>query len=199
MSYALTTYVIDIDVARAAIGSKDEKLRRMIGGRFKRQLAADDRYFAHEIERGAPTRHEAVRAVIDGGPYDEQYAFQYGYAYQLVCEFYGRACFNNDFSPFRGDWLEQVDAGLKQLGITAVAVTEFGYGSLPAELPRPEHLPCYGEWSAEECRQALAQWEATTPDQRAALEYEVRTAIESCSRWWSDAVAAERGVAGFMS
>ncbi|MFC7328024.1 DUF7691 family protein [Marinactinospora rubrisoli] len=199
MSYALTTYVIDLEVARSAIGSRDEKLRRMIGGRFKRQLAADDEYFSHEIERGASTRYEALRAVIDGGPYDERYAFQYAYAYQLVCEFHGRPCFNNDFSPFRDDWLQTVDAGLAELGIKAVAVTEFSYGSLPPGLPRPEDLPDYGEWSAEECREALTQWTATTPEQRAVLDAEVLRAIESCSRWWRDAVAAGRGVAGFMS
>ncbi|MFC4564031.1 hypothetical protein ACFO4E_19385 [Nocardiopsis mangrovi] len=198
MSYGLSVYVIDLGLARGAIGSRDEKLRRMIGGRFKRWMASDDQQFSFEIERGAPTRYDALRAVIDGGPFDEEYAFQYGYSYKLVCEFHGRPCFNNHFSPFRGDWLETVDKGLSALGIDAVEVAEFSYGSLPAELPRPEHLPSYGEWTVDQCRRALAQWEAGTAEQRQALDGEVLAAIESCAKWWRDAVAADRGIAGFM-
>ncbi|GAA3943835.1 hypothetical protein GCM10023085_27280 [Actinomadura viridis] len=197
MSYSLSLYLVDLDKVRGAIGSQDDKLRRMIGGRFKAQIAHSDDWFSSEIESGAPTRYDAVRAVINGGPYDEQYGFQYGYAYQMICEFYGRHLFNNHFSPFRGDWLETVDEGLRTLGIK-VAVTDFMYGSVPSSLPRPEHLPCYGEWAPEECAQALAQWEATTPEQRAALDPEVLEAIESCIEWTREAQARPgTGVAGF--
>ncbi|MFC3999929.1 hypothetical protein ACFOVU_28720 [Nocardiopsis sediminis] len=198
MSFGLSVYVIDLAVARGAIGSGDEKQRRMIGGRFKRRLAADDSHFSFEIERGAPTRYEALRAVIDGGPYDERHAFQYAYAYQLICEFHGRPCFNNHFSPFKSGWLERVDKGMAALGIDAATVGDFMYGGLPPGLPRPDDLPDYGEWSVDQCRRALAQWEASTPEQRQALDREVLEAIESCTQWWRDAIAVGRGVAGFV-
>ena len=198
MSMGLSVYLVDLRVARDAIGSGDVKLRRMIGGRFKRQIASADEQFSHEIEQGAPSRYEALRAVIEGGPFDDRYGFQYGYAYQLVCEFYGKALFNNDFSPYRGSWLEDVDAGLAQLGIKAVELTEFTYGSPPSPLPRPEWVPEYGEWSPEECREALAQWESTTPDQRQAVDREVREAIESCVGWFREAQKKDGfGIAGF--
>ncbi|MER6996744.1 hypothetical protein [Streptomyces sp. NPDC000410] len=200
MSYGLSLYLVDLATVRGAIASGDEKLRRMMGGRFKRQLAHDDDYFADQIEQGAPTRYEALRAVIDGGPFDERWGFQYGYAYKMVCEFHGRSLFNNHFSPFRGSWLEDVDAGMAELGIKAVAITDFMYGSVPGPLPSPQDLPGYGEWSAESCAKALAQWEASTPEQRARLDGEVLEAIESCVDWLRQAKAREGyGIAGFGS
>jgi hypothetical protein len=197
MSYSLSLYLVDLEKVRGAIGSGDDKLRRMIGGRFKAALAHADEWFRSEIESGAPTRYEAVKAVIDGGPYDAAHAFQYGYAYQTICEFYGRFLDNSAFSPFRGDWLETVDEGLAELGI-GVRVTDFMYGSVPSELPRPDHLPCYGEWSPQECARALAEWEATTTEQRDALDPEVLAAIRSCVEWTREAQARPGwGVAGF--
>ncbi|XVQ12692.1 DUF7691 family protein [Spirillospora sp. CA-255316] len=198
MSYSLSLYLVDLAKVNGAIGGQDDKLRRMIGGRFKSQLAHDDEYFASEIEAGAPTRYDAVRAVIEGGPYDESYAFQYAYAYELICQFYGRRLFNNHFSPFRGAWLETVDEGLAALGIKAVSVTDFMYGTVPSELPTPEHLPCYGEWSADQCAEALTQWEATTQEQRDSLDHEVLEAIQSCIEWTREAQNRPGwGVAGF--
>ncbi|MEV2274540.1 hypothetical protein AB0I72_03040 [Nocardiopsis sp. NPDC049922] len=37
---ALTVYAVDRDVSRGSVGSGDTRLRRMIGGRFKRSLIA---------------------------------------------------------------------------------------------------------------------------------------------------------------
>ncbi|GAA2420888.1 hypothetical protein GCM10010191_35290 [Actinomadura vinacea] len=187
MSYSLSPYLVDLNKLNGAIGAQDDKLRRMIGGRFKTRLAHDDEYFSDQIEEGCPTRYEAVRAVINGGPFDESYSFQYGYAFQTICEFYGRFLYNNHFSPFRGAWLETVDEGLAKLGIKAVAVTDFMYGSVPSPLPRPDHLPCYGEWTPAQCAEALAQWEATTQEQRDSLDSEVLEAVESCIEWTREA------------
>ncbi|MBV2366502.1 hypothetical protein ACFPZ0_27775 [Streptomonospora nanhaiensis] len=199
MSYALTTYVVDLDTLHGAVGSKDDKLRRMIGGRFKRHLAAFDQQFSHVADEGGPGIHDAIRAVIDGGPFDAGHGSMYGYAYKWICEFHGRAQYNNDFSPMRSGWLETVDEGLAAVGVTAVRVDEFSMDRPPAPIPAPDFVPCYGEWSAEECRKAHEQWAAATDDAKAALDREVREAAESCMEWCANAVAAGRGVAGFFS
>lgn len=67
MSFALMPFVVDLDVLHASIGSKDDKLRRMIGGRFRQHLTHFDSRFDHLIEDGGPPIYEAIRAVIDGG------------------------------------------------------------------------------------------------------------------------------------
>ncbi|MCP3012124.1 hypothetical protein NGM33_02180 [Nocardiopsis dassonvillei] len=199
MSYALTTYVVDLDVLHGSVGSKDDKLRRMIGGRFRQHLAHFDSQFDHVVDAGGPTVRDAIRAVIEGGPFDDRHGTMYGYAYKWICEFHGRALFNNDFSPMRYGWLETVDAGLKALGVTAVGVEEFSFGGFPSPIPAPEDLPGYGEWSLTECQKALEQWEAATDEGRAALDPAVLSAAESCVDWCRTAVAAGRGVAGFFS
>ncbi|GAA0988215.1 hypothetical protein GCM10009551_042740 [Nocardiopsis tropica] len=198
MSYSLTTYVVDLDVLHASVGSKDDKLRRMIGGRFKQHLSGFDDQFSHVSDEGGPSIRDAIRAVIEGGPFDEQYGFVYGYAYKWICAFHGRSLFNNDFSPMRSGWLETVDKGLAELGVTAVGVEEFSFGCVPSPLPAPELEPCYGEWSLTECRKALEQWEAATDEGKAALDPSVLSAAESCMDWCRTAVAAGRGVAGFF-
>ena len=42
MSYGFTVWSVDTIKLRQVPGSKDDKLRRMIGGRFKRDLARLD-------------------------------------------------------------------------------------------------------------------------------------------------------------
>ncbi|WP_331767259.1 hypothetical protein [Embleya sp. NBC_00896] len=200
MSYGLNVYLVDLATVRGAIGSADDKLLRMIGGRFKSLLATDDAYFADEIAQGAPTRYEAVRAVLAGGPFEQAHAFQYGYAYRLICRFHGQLLDNSHFSPMRGLWLDTVDEGLTGLGVKAAGVSDFMYGSLPDALPRPDMYPYYGEWTADQCREALAQWESSTAEQRAALDSEVLEAAESCVEWWREAGAREgHGIVGFTA
>ncbi|NYJ36010.1 DUF7691 family protein [Nocardiopsis aegyptia] len=196
MSYALTTYVVDLPALHASVGSKDDKLRRMIGGRFKQHLAHFDSQFDHT---DGPSIRDAIRAVIDGGPFDDRHGTMYGYAFKWICEFHGRALFNNDFSPMRAGWLETVDEALAGLGVTAVSVGEFNYGRVPSPIPAPDFLPCYGEWSLTECRKALEQWEAVTDERKAALAPAVGKAVESCMDWCNTADTAGRGVAGFFS
>lgn len=198
MSFSLTLFVVDPEIPRNAIGSQDVRMRRAIGGRFKREMAQDDDYFASRIEDGAPTRYEALTAVIDGGPFNEQHAFQYGYAYRLICAFHGRMLVTSNFSPFRSGWLERVDEGLKSLGVTAVQVAELGYG-LPAPLPYTD-LPGHGVWTPSECTTALEQYEAAAEEQFAVLDREVREAVEEAATWLQAARTAEgRGIVGFMS
>jgi hypothetical protein len=199
MSYALTLYVVDLDVLHASVGSQDDKLRRMIGGRFKQHLDSYDAQFSALIDEGAPTIREAIRAVVEGGPFDDRHGTMYAYAYKWICEFHGRALFNNDFSPMSSGWLETVDEGLESAGVSTVSVEDFSFGGIPAPIPAPDFLPGYGEWSLEDCRKALEQWEAATDEARADLDPGVLQAVESCMDWCRTATNAKRGVAGFFS
>ncbi|MEU7629480.1 hypothetical protein AB0C34_05780 [Nocardia sp. NPDC049220] len=73
------------------------------------------------------------------------------------------------------------------------------YHALPSALPRPNILPGYGEWSPEQCAEALVQWESTTSRDRAAIDHEVLAAIESCIAWIREAqVRPGWGIAGFF-
>ncbi len=197
MSRALTIYLVDLATARAAVASHNDKLRRMIGGRFKEDFARADHWFSGEIAQGAPTRHDALKAVIEGGPFLDRQGFQYGYAYEMIVRHFGKYLNNNAFSPFRGDWLEQVDRGLAALKLS-VRVTAF-YGTPPSPIPPPDEVPGYGEWSHEQCAQGLVEWDATTTEQRQAVDPEVLSAITDCVEWMRATRAKPGlGVAGFF-
>lgn len=195
----MTPCVVDLDVLHASVGSQDDKLRRMIGGRFKQHLDFDDSQFDHVTDEGGPGIRDAIRAVIEGGPFDEQYGFMYGYAYKWICEFHGRFLDNSDFSPMRAGWLETVDEGLKALGVSAVSVTGLSYGGPPAPIPSSGMESGCGEWSFEECQKALEQWEAATDEAKSDLDPYVLEAAQSAMEWCRISATAGRGVAGFFS
>ncbi|MGI5355096.1 DUF7691 family protein [Streptomyces sp. CA-252508] len=203
MSSSLSVYLLDPKAARALVGSGDDQLLDVIRDRFADDLASSDDWFSSEIEKGAPTAYEALRAVVHGGPYDaeKQYAFQYGYAYKRLCSLTGSFLDNSSFCPFRGDWLEMVDEGLRALRITAVSVAELGYyDGLPDGIPTYD-LPRCGEWTHEECLQALEQFEATKRDGHAPpLEPAVVDAVMDVIGWLRHAQARPGfGVVGFVS
>ncbi|WP_405681815.1 hypothetical protein [Streptomyces sp. NBC_00057] len=206
MSSSLSVYLLDVAATRALVGSRNDQLLEVIRNSFGDDLARDDDYFSHAIEEGAPTAYEALRAVINGGPFNENkdHAFQYGYAYKRLCSLTGSFLDNNCFTPHRGDWLSVVDEGLNALGVTAVSVEDFSYSDLPDPLPYT-YMPGCGEWTPYHIAQALEQFEATKravdeSGQAPPLEPEVVEAVMQCLGWMRH--AAERpgfGVIGFRS
>ncbi len=59
MSYGFMVWAVDTARLQQVAGSKDEKLRRMIGGRFKRELADLDDMFS--VREGKLNTYEALR------------------------------------------------------------------------------------------------------------------------------------------
>ncbi|PJN38481.1 hypothetical protein CG747_22825 [Streptomyces sp. CB02959] len=202
MSSSLSVYLLDVAATRALVGSRDDELLDVIRTRFADDLARDDDYFSHAIEQGAPTAYEALRAVVHGGPFsdDSHHAFQYGYAYKRLCALTGSFLANDCFTPHRGGWLETVDQGLKDLRITSVSVSAFGYGAPPAPVPYADTPGC-GEWTPKQIARALEEFEATKRAEHAPpLEPEVVEAVMQCLEWMRHAEARPGfGVIGFRS
>ncbi|MGW6318950.1 DUF7691 family protein [Streptomyces sp. NPDC055099] len=204
MSSSLSVYLLDVAATRALVGSRDDQLLTVIRDSFGDQLARADEEFSFDIEGGAPTAFEALTAVVNGGPFseDKDHAFQYGYAYERLCELTGSFLDNDRFTPHRGSWLSDVDEGLSALGITAVSVQEFGYGQLPDPLPLT-YTPGCGEWTHAQCIKALQQFDATkravdASGQAPPLEPEVVDGVMQCIGWMRHAVARPGyGVIGF--
>ncbi|MFD8595468.1 hypothetical protein ACFV1L_10745 [Kitasatospora sp. NPDC059646] len=159
MSSSLHVYLLDVAATRALVGSGDDRFLETLRAEFADRLAEADEYFEDEIADGAPSAYEALRAVVHGGPFTapEQYVFQYGYAYERLCEFTGRFLPNDSFTPHRGDWLSVVDRGLTDLGVTAVSVTDFAHGAAPAPVP-PSCTPGCGSWTPDQVALGLRQF-----------------------------------------
>ncbi|MGW2706797.1 DUF7691 family protein [Streptomyces sp. NPDC001340] len=202
MSSGLSVYLLDVAATRALVGSGDDQLLQVVRDSFGDELARDDDYFRYQIERGAPTAYEALRAVVHGGPFseDKEHAFQYGYAYRRLCDLTGSFLPNDSFMPFRGDWLSVVDEGLAALRVTAVSVESFSYSDLPDPLPYT-YIPGCGEWTPGQIARALEQFEATKAAGHAPpLEPEVVDAVMQCLGWMRHAESRPGfGVIGFCS
>ncbi|MFJ9868011.1 hypothetical protein [Streptomyces sp. NPDC101165] len=202
MSSGLSVYLLDVAATRALVGSGDAQLLQVVRDNFGDELARDDDYFGYQIERGAPTAYEALRAVVHGGPFseDKEHAFQYGYAYRRLCELTGSFLPNDSFMPFRGDWLSVVDEGLAALRVTAVSVESFSYSDLPDPLPYA-YIPGCGQWTPGQIARALEQFEATKAAGHAPpLEPEVVDAAMQCLGWMRHAESRPGfGVIGFCS
>ncbi|MEV6757253.1 hypothetical protein [Streptomyces sp. NPDC051214] len=206
MSSSLSVYLLDVAATRALVGSRDDQLLTVIRDSFGAQLAQADDEFLFDIKDGAPTAFEALTAVVNGGPFsdDEEHAFQYGYAYERLCDLTGSFLDNDRFTPHRGSWLSDVDDGLSAMGITAVSVKEFGYSQLPEPLPRT-YIPGCGEWTHAQCVKALDQFEVTkravdASGQAPPLEPEVVDGVMQCIGWMRHAAARPGyGVIGFRS
>ncbi|QXE33818.1 hypothetical protein KQY30_05440 [Streptomyces sp. GMY02] len=204
MSSSLSVHLLDVAATRALVGSRDDQLLEAIRTNFGDELARDDDYHHHSIELGAPTADEALRAVVHGGPFSDNrdHAFQYGYAYQRLCSLTGTFLPNDCFTPHRGDWLSDVDQGLKALGVTAVSVEAFSYGDFPAPLPYT-YIPGCGEWTPDHIARALREFEAAKQaveesGQAPSLEPEVLEAAMQCLSWMRHAETRKGfGVIGF--
>ncbi|WP_103514923.1 hypothetical protein [Streptomyces sp. SM10] len=206
MSSSLSVYLLDVAATHALIGSRDDDFLTAVRGGFGDDLVRDDDYHRHEMEKGAPTADEALRAVIYGGPFseDRNHAFQYGYAYRRLCELSGSFLPNDCFTPHKGDWLSVVDQGMQALGVTAVSVDVFSHGAPPPPLPYA-YTPGCGEWTPDAITEALRQFESAKravdgSGQAPTLEPEVVEAVMQCLDWMRHAQARPGyGVIGFRS
>lgn len=198
MSSHLNVYLLDTAATRALVGSGDDRLLEVIRERFGGRLSAADTQFDHLIRTGAPTAYEALKAVVHGGPFGE-YAFQYRLAYERLCELTGYIGKADKFSHFRGDWLEQVDTGLRKLEVTAVSLFSFTMPQVPVPVAQTPELG-YGEWSADQIAQALKQYEAASrTGAEQPLDSEVGEAVAECLDWLRFAASKPwLGIAGFF-
>jgi hypothetical protein len=198
MSSHLYTYLLDLPKIRALVGSGDEQLLEVIRQHFGDRMATADEQFDYLIEAGAPTAYEALRAVINGGPFGH-HAFQYRLAYQRLCELTGFDLSANVFSHFRGDWLDEVDKGLASLNVTAISLFYFTLPQVPVPVEQSPEVG-YGEWSPDQIAQALHQFRTSVSDGTARQgDPEVTAAVAECLSWMHVAESKPGlGIAGFF-
>ncbi|MFF0632315.1 hypothetical protein ACFYTS_07405 [Nocardia sp. NPDC004151] len=170
----------------------------MIEEKFAEELAEDAE---DNLDYGDWTLAQALQFVImgtlDGEEVDGDLEERAAEAYEYICEAVCLATWGG--GPYGRDWLECSSRGFVQLRIDAINFEQF-------EMPRPSTpwddlmtRTYYGEWSHEDCVQAVAQWESTTAEQRRALDPGdleiVETAIELAR---TATQSAAYGVVGFF-
>ncbi|UGT41848.1 hypothetical protein LTV02_39135 [Nocardia yamanashiensis] len=163
MGRFIHAYVVDLEKMNGAIGSRDDKMRRLIEDRYRDDFAVDDDIYYPE--NGVAFRADALQTVLRGGPYSPGDGADYAGALHRICEFC--SVFGVSHGPYKGDWLSRVDAELATLGVGAVRFTAFE-GRYPGGWSTPESG--YGEWSHVDCVRANAQFGLTTEEQRRELD-----------------------------
>jgi hypothetical protein len=180
VGYYLSLYLVDLDSLNAVVGSGDDRHFDRIAVECAEAMAQADADCADRIAEGAPTAAEALRSVIDGGPFSHRYANDYLDAYESVCSVLGAES-DGVWGPFDFAWPSRIDKGLAALGIR-LSVRAFAGQRLPGGLPAPAAAG-HGQWSGPDCWAALGQWEAALPDQRNELAPDVLEGIEDFVAW----------------
>jgi hypothetical protein len=185
MSYGFMVYSVDLDKFTAAFGSKDDKLRRMISGRFKGEFKSYD----EDRDEGALPLRDALRQLIMGDALDPRSGSTYAYACKLVCEHFGKFMPNAPLLPIRLQFIDDVDDALREMGVfEVVSLSKLAYRGLPLDLPPPDDFPMTGHMTSAEVRIARERLDAATygGDHR-----DIAEAID-CIRDWLQA-ASDRG------
>lgn len=184
-------WAVDTNKLKQAAGSKDEKLRRMIGGRFKRDLARLDELFEDAIASGRPNTYEALRQIIDGTVPQDARGSIYPYAFKLLVEHFGRFLDNGAVYPWSSPDFAPVNSALKQMGVP-FELDDLHGSRLPVTLPPPDDFPLTGWVDEAEVKKVAAAFEAAkTPTGETA-------AIIDCVRgWFRDAAAQGRGLVSY--
>jgi len=130
MGYGFMIWAVDTDKLQQVAGSKDEKLRRMIGGRFKRDIARLDDMFDN------PNTYEALRQIIDGSIPEGARGGVYSYAFKLLVEHFGKFQDNGCVYPWNSPDFTDLDKAIRRYG-RAVQIRYSSMGRPPGQSPQP--------------------------------------------------------------
>lgn len=159
MSYGFMLYSIDLDKFTAAFASKDDKLRRMISGRFKGEFTS---YDANHGE-GDLSLRDALRQLIMGDALDPRSGATYAYASKLICEHFGKFMPNAPLYPVSTSFINEVDDALRAMGVfEAVSLASLSNRGLPVELPHPDDFPMTGHMTSAEVQIARERLDTAT-------------------------------------
>lgn len=184
-------WAVDTAKLRQVPGSKDDKLRRMISGRFKRDLADLDDLFDYQIDAGGPNTHEALRQIFDGTiPDGVKNGAIYRYAFKLVVEHFGTALDNNPVYPW-GTEFADIDRALADVGL-GFKLSSFFATELPVDLPTPDDFPLSG-WLDEAAVLAVD----AAPRKQALVAPSLREAVDCIDGWFREAARKRRGLVSF--
>lgn len=182
---------VDTDKLKAVAGSQDEKLRRMIAGRFKRNIASLDDLFE---STGAPSTYEALRQILDGSvPKNVPNGAIYRYAFKLLVEHFGRFLSNGPVYPWSSPDFGPVNALFAAQNVP-FALDRFYGTSLPIALPYPDDFPLTGWLDAPAVKAIDAAFTAAG----ATFADDETGEIAACVRgWFREAAAAGRGLVSY--
>lgn len=189
MSYGFMVWAVDTDKLKQVVGSKDEKLRRMIGGRFKRDIAQLDDLFDGS---GSITTYEALRQIVDGTIPEGARGAVYSYAFKLLVQHFGTFLNNGDLCPYRSDG-GAIDKALAAMGVP-LEMSKLQFSGLPVDLPSPDDFPCTGWFPAAQVAEIAAAF-AKAP--AGEMDGDTTRIVDCIRKMFQDAAAKGRGIVSY--
>jgi hypothetical protein len=148
VSYSLVPYIVDLEKVKSAINSGDKELLAKL--LQKSELDDDlDPSMSDEVENddddedNEPSLGRAVGDLILGRKRVEWAGFQYGYALEQLCNYFGTSPQGDNWSGVRWEIMEA----------TGADVLLVSSGS-PVELPEIDDFPTIGYLSAQDVQMA---------------------------------------------
>ena len=141
MTGDLAAYLLDVERLQSVLGGRDQALaQEIVAGCFTTARYYFVGWAGGRIGDGGPTLTDAVGALIDGGPFDCRFAYQYGYALEPICAAVGDELDNSLWCEIGVEVYEEVDDFFHRSG-ALVRVEDLCFGRpLPFELAvRPDH------------------------------------------------------------
>lgn len=197
MSYNLYPMAVDLDVVRAAIGSKDASLLAKLASGFAHEL--DDLTSmmedAIDEDEGPLTAADVLRHLVMDEPRRPDAGFVYGYCFELICRHFGATLDNGEWSSMRWAWFEAVQKALGEAGVDGktFAVTALVTRGAPVQLPPIDDFPSIGYLTRAEIpvvRAVLATAELSkvTDSQAVASIEQIRSWLDECAESGCDLV-----------
>jgi hypothetical protein len=193
MGYGFMVWSVDTDKLRQVTGSKDEKLRRMIGGRFKRDIAQLDELFEDSTQGGGPNTYEALRQIVDGAIPEGASGAIYSYAFKLLVQHFGTFLDNSAVYPWSSPDFGPLHAALAAMSVPFKMDT-LQFSGLPVKLPHPDDFPCTGWLDAAEVQKVN---EAFGKAPSVAMDSETAHILACVRGWFSAAAAKKRGLVSY--
>lgn len=185
MGYGVMAYAVDIDKLVALCGSGDDRMRRVISGKFRADIYRTNDDLGWSNERGEPSVFTAIQHLVMGEEKTLEGAM-YGYAFKVIVTFSGRFLDNGPFYPCSSQYLsDTVDVELRDVGAT-IRMSDLIFGGAPVSFPAPDDFPAIGHWTADEVARNVEP-----------LRTGSSTELKTIATWLDQAAATGRGVVGF--
>lgn len=188
MSYTVHPYLVDLQKLRKVYGSKDTNLATAIEAQCAEYIARHDRRHA-----SAPPLVDALRQVINGEARQEEFAWQYGYALELLCIYLGVRLPNDHFEGLRG-------AAINMIG-EIDGLRELNHGSkLPIPVAAPSDFPAITFISDQDAVDKLTRYRprAASAEESDADQQWLKDVQDQYQTWLQESARSQRAIIAFL-
>jgi hypothetical protein len=197
MSYGLMVYAVDFKTLTDVCGQGDESLFHEIWRYFSEDIDRCNEAFDLQSLPGNVSLQAALHHLLLGEPKTLP-AYLYGYAFEYVVRFYGKALNNGPFYPCSMEFL--MDGMTAEIAESRVNLDLFGLVvGPPIALPTVDDFPMVGSWSPDLVAKTNGAWKKYWEEDPTFQTIWANQSFEMCAlcEWIAYAANHQQGLVGF--